>query len=285
MLSFQSRIQGVNVWTTVVFVMNGLIFLLIGLQLPSITRQLGDISLGRAIGYGLIISVVLIVTRVLSTLGASAFTRIVSNVITVADAHPGWRNPLVLGWSGMRGVVSLAAALSIPVLINEEQPFPYRDLILFITFIVILVTLVFQGLTLPWLIRKIKPEDRNTQIPEPRQEIIIQKKIAQASLQYLEEKYGGDGLPNEHVNNLHARLKLDLSALSQELEKQNEARETSLTRFQTIYLELLEQQRSLLNRMNRLAEFDEELIRKYLSLIDVEEFKIREKQLQEPDAE
>ena len=284
MLSYQSRIQGVNVWTNIVFVLNGLIFLLIGLQLPSITRQLGDISLGRAIWYGLVISVVLILTRLLSTLGASLFTRFMSRLITVADPNPGWRNPLVLGWAGMRGVVSLAAALSVPILIQEGQPFPYRNLILFITFIVILVTLVLQGLTLPWLIRKVKPGDKDTAIPEHKQELIIQKKIAQASHQFLEEKYGEECLLNEHLNNLHARLKIDLRVFNQELEEINNSKENSLKSYQTIYLELLEQQRRLLNEMNRLAEFDEELIRKYLSLIDLEEFKIREKQLQEVDS-
>jgi monovalent cation/hydrogen antiporter len=284
MLTYRSRIEGVNVWNSLVFVLNGLIFMLIGLQLPTITRQLGDISLGRAIGYGLVISFVLILTRLLCTLGASLFTRIMSHFITVAEANPGWRNPMVLGWAGMRGVVSLAAALSVPILIQGGQPFPYRDLILFITFIVIMVTLVFQGLTLPWVIRKVKPEDKNTPIPEPKQEIIIQKKIAQASLQFLEEKYGEDCQRNEYVNNLHARLKLDLRFFNQELEEINHAQENSLISHQTMYLELLEQQRKLLKQMNRLAEFDEELIRKYLSLIDVEEFKIREKRLQEVDS-
>jgi CPA1 family monovalent cation:H+ antiporter len=279
MLSLESRMQGVNVWTNLVFVLNGLIFLLIGLQLPSIIRQLGEVSLARAIWYGLVISFVLILTRLLCTLGSSVFTMFMSRFITVADANPGWRGPVVLGWAGMRGVVSLAAALSVPMLIREGEPFPYRDLILFITFIVILVTLVIQGSTLPWLIRKVKPEDRNATIPEQRQEIIIQKKIAQASLQFLKEKYGEEQEHNEHINNLFARLQIDLRSFNQELEERNGARGSSLTNYQVIYLDLLEQQRRLLNEMNRLAEFDEELIRKYLSLIDVEEFKIREKQL------
>ena len=159
MLNYRSRIEGVNVWTNIVFVLNGLIFLLIGLQLPSITQQLGDISLGRAIWYGLVISLCLIIARLLCTFGASVFTRFMSHFITVADPNPGWKGPIIFGWAGMRGVVSLAAALSIPLLISKDQPFPYRNLILFITFIVILVTLVFQGLTLPWLIRKVKLED------------------------------------------------------------------------------------------------------------------------------
>ena len=285
MLNFRSRIEGVNVWTNLVFVLNGLIFLLIGLQLPSITRQLGNTSLSEAIWYGLLISCVLVLTRLLCTLGASLFTRLMSRLITVADPNPGWRGPLILGWAGMRGVVSLAAALSIPLLISEGQPFPHRNLILFITFIVILVTLVFQGLTLPWLIRKVGPGDTSTTIQEHEQELIIQKKIAKASLQFLEEKYGKDRVQNEHLDNLFSRLQIDLRSLDQELEESNDTPENSSKSYQSIYLELLEQQRLFLNEMNRLAEFDEELIRKYLSLIDLEEFKIREKQLQEADSE
>ena len=280
MLNYRSRIEGINVWTNIVFVLNGLIFFLIGLQLPSIINQLGDISLGRAIWYGLAISLVLIVARLLCTFGASLFTRFMSHFITVADPNPGWRGPIIFGWAGMRGVVSLAAALSIPLLIDEGRAFPYRNLILFITFIVILVTLVLQGLTLPWVIRKVNLED-NRLIPEQKQEIIIQKKMAQYSLQYLNEKYDGKLPENEHLNNLQARFKIDMKLLSEELEKIDHTNENALRNFQSIYLELLEYQRKLLKEMNRRAEFDEELIRKYLSLIDLEEFKIREKLLQE----
>jgi len=176
--------------------------------------------------------------------------------------------------------VSLAAALSIPILIETDKPFPFRNLILFITFIVIIVTLVLQGLTLPWLIRKIKPIDR-TPIPIDKQEIIIQKKLALTSLQRLEEKYEEHRLSNKHVHNFHERLKLDSNFFEKALDEVNQDDDRSLKNFQTIYLDLLEQQRDLLNKMNRRSEFDEELIRKYLSLIDLEEFKIREKIMQE----
>src|SRR6185369_4298143 len=85
MLNYRSRIEGINVWTNIVFVLNGLIFFLIGLQLPSIINQLGEISLGRVIWYGLAISLILIVARLLCTFGASLFTRFMSHFITVAD--------------------------------------------------------------------------------------------------------------------------------------------------------------------------------------------------------
>lgn len=280
MLNYRSRIEGVNVWTNIVFVLNGLIFLLIGLQLPSITQQLGNITLSKAIEYGLAISFILIIARLLCTFGASLFTRFMSHFITVADPNPGWRGPLIFGWAGMRGVVSLAAALSIPLFIRQGQPFPYRNLILFITFIVILVTLVFQGLTLPWIIRKMNLKD-NSLIPEEKQELIIQKKLAQRSMQYLDDNYGADLLHNEHLNNLSSRLKIDLKFLNQELEKTGNTKQSSLYDYPRIYLSLLQHQRTLLNEMNHKAEFDEELIRKYLTLIDLEELKIREKIVQE----
>jgi monovalent cation/hydrogen antiporter len=283
MLTYRSRLEGVNVWTSFVFVLNGLVFLLIGLQLSSITQQLGDISLGKAIGYGLAISFTLIVARLLCTFGASLFTRFMSHFITVADANPGWKGPIILGWAGMRGVVSLAAALSIPLMIQEGQPFPYRNLILFITFIVILMTLVFQGLTLPWIIRKVNLDDHLTLIQEQKQEMIIQKKLSQYSLQYLEEKFGQNWPQNEHLHNLHARLNIDVKFFNRELENIEKAKENPLRNYQDIYLELLEEQRRILNKINHRAEFDEDLIRKYLSLIDLEEYKLREKIVQEPN--
>jgi CPA1 family monovalent cation:H+ antiporter len=285
MLSYQSRIGGLNVWANLVFVLNGLIFLLIGLELPFVTRQLGNISLGSAVWYGLIIAFVLIVTRLICTLGTSVLMRVMSRFITVPDPNPGWKGPLLFGWTGMRGVVSLASALSVPILTEAGQPFPYRALILFITFVVILMTLVFQGLTLPWLIRKVNLQDRFTVIPEQKQEIIIQKKLAQASLRLLEEKYSGERLRNEHLDNLFLKLEIDLKFFDRQIEESNFVQQNSSKGYQSIYLEVLEQRRNLLNKMNRRTEFDEELIRKYLLLIDVEEFKVREIGLQESDDE
>jgi len=175
-------------------------------------------------------------------------------------------------------VVSLAAALSIPVVMDNGAPFPYRNLILFITFVVILVTLVFQGLTLPWVIRMLHVEDDDATSEVP-QEMLIQKKLANASLQFLEENYGNQRTQNQHLNNLFQRLQLDLNQGYQQPESDNATIDNTRNLHQGVYLEVLEQQRKLLNEMNRSDDYDEELIRKYLGLIDIEEFKIREKQL------
>ncbi len=288
LLTYRSRMEGVNVWNVLGFVLNGLVFMLIGLQLPAIIQQLGTISLGTAIGYGLVISLALILGRLLCTFGAALFTRFASHFITVADARPSWKLPLISGWAGMRGVVSLAAALSVPLLTPQGQPFPYRALMLFITFVVILVTLVFQGLTLPWLIRKVGMadlEDKYTTIPEARQELLIQQQLTQLALRCLDENDDPGSPPNDYLHNLRQRLQLDTQFFAQAMADPANAPKDARQRYQHHYLNLLEQQRTLLADLNRQVDFDEEIIRKYLAILDLEEYKLREKQLQPAEVE
>ena len=276
LLTYQGRAQGVNVWTTIGFVLNGLVFMLIGLQLPVIISQVEEVSLGEAIWYGVVISLVLIVTRIGSTLGAALFTRFMGRFITVADRRPGWKIPLVFGWSGMRGVVSLAAALSIPVFVAQGEPFPYRNLILIITFVVILVTLVFQGLTLPWVIRKLKIEDESAPDKGQEQEFAIRKTMAETSLKFLEQGNSNKHELNEHLRNLCAKLRTDLSVFRQDLGKFNMESKEALVEYQETYIALLEEQRKALRKLNSDDVYDEALIRKYLAIIDLEETKLRE---------
>src|SRR5687768_16170238 len=101
MLSYRSRVDGANVWSNIVFVLNGLIFLLIGRQLPTITRVLGDISVFTAIWYVLVISLILILSRFVCTFGASLFTTIMSRFIKLSDTNPGWKAPLISCLAGM----------------------------------------------------------------------------------------------------------------------------------------------------------------------------------------
>ena len=105
--------------------------------------------------------------------------------------------------------------------------------------------------------------------------------MAQHALNYLKENHDGQLNGNDHLNNLFSRLQLDLDLLGKELENTDVNNENAFLNYQNIYLQLLENHRKLLTDMNRKAEFDEELIRKYLWLIDLEEFKIRRKQVQE----
>ena len=273
----RSRFRGENVWSTIGFALNGLVFMLIGLQLPIIVHQLGRDGLEDGIKYGLLISGALIVLRLLCTFGASVFTRVISHVITTADSRPGWRGPLVFGWAGMRGVVSLAAAMSIPLKLGNGLPFPQRNLILFITFMVILVTLVFQGLTLPFIVRWVNVEERDFTLPPEEQEIRIRKKMAQAGLDVLNGKYATELPVNELLQVLHAKLEND-TRLSERLQHpvpEDEPASVAIEHYRKIYASVIRAQRKLLDELNKKAEVDETLIRKFSGMLDLDEEKMR----------
>ena len=140
-----TRNKGVAVWDILGFILNGLAFMLIGLALPEVLEgiEAEGMSLTTATNYGLLITGVVVGVRLLSSYGAILITQVMKHFITVADRrNPGSRVPLVLGWAGMRGVLSLAVALSIPLTLENGEPFPHRSLILYVTFIVILATLL-----------------------------------------------------------------------------------------------------------------------------------------------
>lgn len=276
-LSHLSRLQGINVWATVGFVLNGIVFMLIGLELPVVVHQLGESSLKEAIWYGLIISGVVIVTRVLCAFGASIFTVVISRFITTADSSPGLRMPLVFGWAGMRGVVSLAAALSIPIMAGD-RPFPQRNMILFITFVVILVTLVVQGLTLPILIRKLKLGEPDYLMSDLEQEIIVRKKMAYTALEALDNQFKQDVEDNVLLQQLRSGLANEYSFLQSYAESHgtDTNRLHTIKRYRTVYNALLAEQRKLLKKMNRKEEFNDEIIRKHFSQLDLAEEKLNQ---------
>jgi len=267
-LSSTSRVRGFNVWESFCFILNGLVFVLIGLAMPEIVAGLGNVSIAAAISYGVLITAVLIVGRILSAYGAVIVTLIARNFITVADRNnPGLKGPLIIGWSGMRGVVSLAAALSIPVMQSESIPFPQRNLILFITFTVIFLTLLLQGLTLPFLIRKLDiatPHDATTDEETDRQ---ITRELASFTLQHLKTKY-------------HQELKAQsmLQRMANKWEDSSLATEEPLlnTESRAVYRELINDQRQWLIQKNKSERsLDEAIIRKHLHRLDMEEEKLR----------
>lgn len=263
-LSGRSRIRGFNFWESTSFILNGLVFILIGLDLPEIVAGLGGTSMKEAIGYGVLITVSLIVVRVLSCYAAVITTLIMRNFITVADReNPGWTTPLVLGWTGMRGVVSLAAALSIPIQLANGVPFPQRNLILFITFVVILLTLVVQGLTLPLVIRTFNLVEKDYIKPEEKVDAFIEKEFAALALQYLKEK-----LTEEELSKPIYKKLIDLNASK----LAGDGAATISEPVKDLYRAILERQRKWLVEKNRKTmTLDEDIVRKHLYYLDHEE--------------
>jgi monovalent cation/hydrogen antiporter len=147
------RIAGVPMWQMLVFILNNVLFLVTGLQLKSVIERTADLTASALLYDGALISLVVIVARIVWVYPAAILPRLLSKRLRARDPLPAPRHLFIVSWTGMRGAVSLAAAFGIPVVTEIGAPFPGRSLIIFITFCVILSTLVLQGITLPALIR------------------------------------------------------------------------------------------------------------------------------------
>ncbi len=271
-LNYRSRLQSYGVWATLTFVMNGLIFILIGLQLPSIVSGLEGYSIWEAVKYGLIISAVTILIRFVWIYPAAFIPRLLSKNVRQTEKNPGWKGPILLGWAGMRGVVSLASALSIPLIISNGEPFPHRNLILFITFIVILVTLVVQGLTLPLIIKWLKIEEFDDIVPEEEQETSLRIQMLDASLRLLNLKYKKEIEENELVENIKKELESNISLSNQRLNSL-ECDDTELRVCNDIINDLLSEQRRVLTQLRRNNAYDDAVLRRQEAQLDLDEAK------------
>ena len=154
-----TRLLGTSTWKMVIFVVNGLAFLLIGLQLPTVIAELEGYEAGELMTWAAAVSLTVVVVRLAWIYPATYLPRWLIPSVARRDPAPPARVPVILGWGGMRGAVSLFAALALPMTTDAGDPFPGRGLVIFLTFIVILVTLIGQGLTLPALIRFLRVED------------------------------------------------------------------------------------------------------------------------------
>jgi Na+/H+ antiporter len=196
-LTARSRLNLYVFWEMVVFLLNGLVFVLIGLQLPHILQMLSGRSLNQLVWHGALISAAVIVVRIAWIFSSTQVLRSIGISLRKEDSFPTWQNVAVVAWTGMRGVVSLAAALAVPLTLVNGRPFPGRDYILFITFCVILATLVLQGLSLPVLIRRLGVVDDGLANLEER---TARLKANEAALAYLDEIAGR--YPAESVERL-----------------------------------------------------------------------------------
>ena len=266
-----SRIQSSSVWDSFVFILNGIVFLIIGLELPEIVEGLRDkgIPLQNAIGSGILVTGVLVAVRIISSYAALLATYIFRpSVMPQARSYRRrWLMPMLLGWTGMRGVVSLAAALAIPITLDNGTAFPQRNLILFITFIVILLTLLVQGLTLPSLITRSGLFDG---VVEEESEELTKQKMKQGLkehvYQFLKNKY-------ENELNGHAGMEKFLKQWEERAKAGDDSWMNESTKI--VFVELLESQRQYLAELNKDPRIDEELIRRQLYQIDLEEERLK----------
>jgi CPA1 family monovalent cation:H+ antiporter len=261
----QSRLQAYFVWDTVIFILNGLIFILIGLQLPYILHDVGPRSLGPMLKYGAIISLAAILVRIIWVFPAALIPRALFRSIRERERNYTTRYTTIIAWSGMRGVVSLAAALALPLTLNDK-PFPNREAIIFITFCVIFATLVLQGLSLPYIIRvlKIRPDGA----PE-KEEHEARLRLASSVIEHIESNYSlslSDGVLNQIKSKYEIRVQRMLKTSNNQKMSDQE-----LAELQRIQKELVQSERKFLLDLRKNRQVSDEVLRKLEYELDLEE--------------
>ena len=268
----RTRLQGGPVWEMIEFILNGFIFLLIGLQLPHLLRRLTGYSAGQLAFYGALVSLAVIVVRMLWIFPATYLPRLVSRKLRERDPYPAWQHVTIVGWTGIRGVVSLAAALSLPLTTQQGTVFPARDLIIFLTCMVILATLVVQGLSLPLLIRWLKVHDDGAEEREERQARLEANKAALARLEEIAARH----VTEEHLTQ---RLRIEYEDRIHQLDHSTpEGAEVALALFSPDYeklvVETLLEERKTILRLRNEEVINDEILRRIQRDIDLAEARL-----------
>jgi len=200
-ISARTRLQGFYVWDVLDFLINAILFVLVGLQLRSVVDGLGGYSAGQLAGYAVAVSGVVMLTRLVWLFTTPYVIRVLDRRPSQRARRVGARPRLAIAWSGMRGAVSLAAALAIPLHTDAHQPFPQRDLIIFLTFCVIFATLVLQGLTLGPLIRWLGINDEGADAEEELRARLV---ATRAALDRLDALAGEEWTRDETIERMRA---------------------------------------------------------------------------------
>lgn len=265
--SQQTRLQANGTWDTVLFILNGIIFILIGLQLPMILRNINDIPFSTLLVYGAIVSITVIVVRIIWVFPGTYIPRI-SKRIRKTEPKPDLRLVTVVAWSGMRGIVSLAAALALPLMMTDTKPFPNRNLIIFLTFCVIFSTLVLQGLTLPRLIKwlRIKSDGK-----EAEEEHHVRMRVTASVIEHIEENYSL--LNDEVLNQIKTKYEIRFQRLRRDALDQK-LNDEQFIEIQRIRQELLDKERSLILDMRNKGTISFETLRRLENELDLEETRL-----------
>jgi CPA1 family monovalent cation:H+ antiporter len=269
----ESRMQGFALWSILTFLLNATLFILIGLQLPSIVDGLSGEPAGQVVGYAALTVGVVIAMRFV-------WTNLMTVIIRTVDRRPSqvarrgsWQLRTAGAWSGMRGAVSLAAALALPITTNGGEPFPGRDLIQFITFSLILATVVGQGLTLPWLIRRLGLVEDGSD--EEHEELKARLVIARAALTRVDELEEEEWTRDETLERVRAlynfRTRRFKARAGKAMEDGDEQIEDRSLAYQRLMHEIYGAQRSELVRLRNERRISADVMRRVERELDLEE--------------
>jgi Na+/H+ antiporter len=267
------RMQAGAVWDSLTFAVNGLVFVLIGLQLPHVLAGIRGYNLPHLLLYGALFSAIVIVLRLLWMYpGASIAYLIRTRLLHQTYTMPSAKQIFVVGWTGMRGVVALAAAIALPETLSDATPFPQRNLIIFLTFSVILVTLVLQGLTLPPLIRALGLAGKAGNDGEEEE---ARRIVTSTALSHLENARGQDLEDFAAVyDDLARRYTRRLASMSKESSDDDGMSNQELDRYRKILGELLRLERKTAVRLRNEGRINDEVLRRIEHELDLSETRL-----------
>lgn len=259
LISAGTRLQGISFWDFFIYLTEGMVFLVTGLQARAITVGFHSYSKSQLAAAAVIVCAVVVVARFVWMYPATYIPRWLSPTIARVDPAPPWQWPFALAFTGIRGIVSLVAALAIPLETESGQPFPHRDLILILTFAVILVTLVGQGLLLPTVIRALGLANagRLEHEAERAEEFSARRKAIEAAMQRLELLRAERSLPADVVEPLRARHVDRLKLVGQKSNDDETSKQLTVI-YEDIEQVLLATERDLINDLYRNGQLRDE---------------------------
>jgi monovalent cation/hydrogen antiporter len=272
MITARTRLQAYAFWETIVFLLNGFVFIVIGLQLPGILRTLHRESLLGATVSASAICAAVILVRFAWVIPAAYLPYLLGNRFRGRDPLPSWQNVAIISWTGMRGVVSLAAAFALPLALPNGRPFPARDYILFVAFSVILVTLVLQGLTLPLLIRKLGlPSDTETD----DEERLARLEANKAALGWIEKTRGDGKFSSDAVDRLRAEYDERIEQLEHCADNPDDCRgEIATPQYQRLQHQALRVERKTIIRLRNERVINDDALRRIQRDLDLAEARL-----------
>lgn len=272
-VDFATRLQEEAVWKMVAFILESAVFALIGLQLPVVLRGLGAYEGAKAAGYAVVLFLVVVLARFVWVYPATFVPRALSARIREREENLTWKGALVTSWAGMRGVVSLAVAFSIPATVHGGHPFPQRNLILFLTFTTVIGTLVVQGLSLPPLIHLLKFPGRDRQA-ETLAEANAQAQASRAAEIRLDELLADErnALPPPLADRLRSVLERRRNAVWERLGQVNPVTGESVDdTYRRLSRDMISVERQVFVTLRDHRYIDDEMLRALLRRLDLEE--------------
>jgi Na+/H+ antiporter len=268
----QTRLQGDAVWSILTFLLNALLFGLVGLQLRPILDSLSGRSTGTLIADAAIVSAAVIGTRLVWIYPATYLPRLLSRRIRERDPYPPWQYPTLIGWTGLRGAVTLAAALALPLTIRSGAAFPERNFLIYLAFCVILATLVLQGLSLPLVIRLLHLEDDGSAAKEETKARIY---AADAALVRLDELAGEDWVRDDTAERLRSQYRFRQTRFNARFDVEDDgAIEQRSLDYQRLRRELLDAERRAVVELRRTGRINDDVMNVVQRDLDLEDARL-----------